>query len=198
MPVALAQMDAHPSTTIFKFVPPEKTLDLAESKFYVEGKVKNPRVFDYRPGMTALSACITAGGFDEFSAPDQARVIRKQRGRQQIISIDLDRVKKGEIPDIDLKPGDLLHVPEQEAKIYVEGEVRQPGVFDYRPGMTALGACIMAGGFDKFAAPRRTRIIRKVNGRQEIIEIDLDKVKKGDIFHRGKAEGDHTEDRVRK
>jgi len=163
------------------YIPPEKTLDLAESKFYVEGEVKNPGVFDYRIGTTALSACITAGGFDELAAPDQARIIRKQKGHQKVIKIDLDKVKKGQLPDIELKPGDLLHVPEQEAKIYVEGEVKQPGVFDYRPGMTALSVCIMAGGFDKFAAPKRTRIIRQANGRQEIIEIDLDKVKKGQI-----------------
>jgi polysaccharide export outer membrane protein len=41
--------------------------------------------------------------------------------------------------------------------ISVEGEVKKPGVYDYQRGITALNACIMAGGFDKFAAPNRYR-----------------------------------------
>ncbi len=94
------------------YIPLEQSRDLAESKIYVEGEVKKPGVFDYRPGITALSACIMAGGFDQFAAPTRAKIIRKEGGKQLIIDIDLNKVKRGEIPDVEMKPGDLLHVPE--------------------------------------------------------------------------------------
>ncbi len=94
------------------YIPPEQSRDIAETKIYVEGEVKKPGVLDYRPGITALSACIMAGGFDQFAAPNRARIIRKEGEKQVIIDIDLNKVKKGEIPDVELKPGDLLHIPE--------------------------------------------------------------------------------------
>ncbi|MCI5179114.1 MAG: hypothetical protein D3911_07310, partial [Candidatus Electrothrix sp. AW3_4] len=40
-------------------------------------------------------------------------------------------------------------------------EVENPGMFPYRPGLTALNACVMAGGFTESAAPERATIIRK-------------------------------------
>ncbi|MBW1737775.1 MAG: polysaccharide biosynthesis/export family protein [Deltaproteobacteria bacterium] len=94
------------------YIPLKKALDLAVSKIYVEGEVKKPGLYDYQPGMTAMNACIMAGGFDRFAAPNRTRIIRKKGKGVEIIKINLNRVKEGKIPDIELKPGDRLHVPE--------------------------------------------------------------------------------------
>ena len=94
------------------YIPLEKALDLAESKIYVEGEVKKPGIYDYQPGLTALNACIMAGGFGKFAAPNRTRIIRKQGDKQETIKINLNEVKEGKIPDIELKPGDRIHVPE--------------------------------------------------------------------------------------
>jgi len=94
------------------YIPPEKTLNLAESKIYVGGQVKKPGIFAYQPGLTALNACIMAGGFTKFAAPNRTRVIRNQGDRQVIFKIDLNDVKKGKIDDVKLLPGDRIHVPE--------------------------------------------------------------------------------------
>lgn len=94
------------------YIPLKASLDVAESKIYVEGEVKRPGIYDYQPGMTALNACIMAGGFDTFAAPNRTRIIRKKGDSIEIIKIDLNNVKNGEIPDIILEPGDRLHVPE--------------------------------------------------------------------------------------
>lgn len=94
------------------YIPLEKALNLAESKIYVEGEVKKPGVYDYQPGLTALNACILAGGFDQYAAPKRARIIRKTVDGQESIDINLDSVKQGLIPDIELQPGDRIHIPE--------------------------------------------------------------------------------------
>jgi len=93
------------------YIPFEKE-EKFEFKIYVEGEVKSPGVYDYEPGMTALNACVMAGGFSRFAAPNRTRIIRKLKGRQVIIKIDLDAVKMGRLPDVELKPGDMINVPE--------------------------------------------------------------------------------------
>jgi polysaccharide biosynthesis/export protein len=94
------------------YIPQGTRLDLAGTKIYVEGKVKNPGVFDFQPGITALAACIMAGGFDKFAAPNRARVIRNVDGERKIISINLRRVQTGQEADLPLQPGDHIHIPE--------------------------------------------------------------------------------------
>lgn len=94
------------------YIPLGKKLDQTRTKVYVEGRIKNPGVFDYYPGMTAFSACIMAGGFSKFAAPGRTKIIRKTQEGQEIINIDLDDVQTGKKPDLPLKPGDRIHVPE--------------------------------------------------------------------------------------
>jgi polysaccharide export outer membrane protein len=94
------------------YIPLEKALNQAESNIYVEGEVKKPGVYSYQPGLTALNACIMAGGFDNFAAPNRTRIIRNTEEGQEIIRIDLNDVKQGKIPDVELEPGDRIHVPE--------------------------------------------------------------------------------------
>jgi polysaccharide biosynthesis/export protein len=94
------------------YIPPGTKLDQATTKIYVQGEVKKPGVFDYQPGMTALAACIMAGGFDQFAAPNRARVIRHTDKERNVITIDLKKVQTGEAPDLPLQPGDRIHIPE--------------------------------------------------------------------------------------
>jgi len=94
------------------YIPLQASLDLAESKIYVEGEVKSPGVYDYQEGLTALNACIMAGGFSKFAAPNRTRIIRQNGEDQIIIKINLNDVKKGKIPDTEIKSGDRIHIPE--------------------------------------------------------------------------------------
>ena len=100
----------HPGDVVY--IPLQKVLDLRRSKIYVQGEVKKPGLYEFQPGLTALNACLMAGGFAKFAAPNRTRIIRKKNGEQVIIKINLDAVKKGEIADIQLQPGDLIHIPE--------------------------------------------------------------------------------------
>jgi polysaccharide export outer membrane protein len=94
------------------YIPLMKSLDVGLSQIYVEGEVEKPGAYDFRPGMTAMNACIMAGGFGTFAAPNRTRIIRKQGDKTEIIKINLDDVRDGDIPDIELQPGDRIHVPE--------------------------------------------------------------------------------------
>lgn len=94
------------------YIPLQKERHVAESNIYVEGRVKNPGMYIYQPGLTALNACLMAGGFTKYAAPNRTRIIRKENDKKLVIKIDLNDVKMGEISDIELQPGDLIHVPD--------------------------------------------------------------------------------------
>jgi polysaccharide export outer membrane protein len=94
------------------YITPASFSDLTKHKIYVLGKVEKPGLYDFQDGITALDACILAGGFAKYAAPNRATVTRRENGEQEIIKINLNDVRKGKKEDMVLKPGDRLFVPE--------------------------------------------------------------------------------------
>ncbi len=96
------------------YIPLQDTINVAANNVYLEGEVEKWGVYKYTPGLTALNLCIMAGGFTDFAAPNRTKIFRKKKetGAIIIIKINLDDVRKGKTPDIELKPGDRISVPE--------------------------------------------------------------------------------------
>jgi polysaccharide biosynthesis/export protein len=94
------------------YIPLASGLEQTETKIYVSGQVVRPDLYDFQPGLTALSACIRAGGFARYAAPNRTTIVREENGEQKVIKIDLQKVVQGKEPDFALKPGDRIHVPE--------------------------------------------------------------------------------------
>ncbi|MGD8663017.1 MAG: polysaccharide biosynthesis/export family protein [Desulfobacterales bacterium] len=95
------------------YIPLGKVLDVTESKIYVAGRVRRPGSFDFQPGMTALSACIMAGGFTVWAKPQNTKLIRQQGDKRIVIKINLRDVREGNIADIKLQPGDKIYVTDR-------------------------------------------------------------------------------------
>ena len=93
-------------------IPFKTEMDLTRTNIFIDGEVKNPGMYPYRPGLTILNACVMAGGFNEFSAPNRAKIIRKKGEEKEVIKINLEDVKNGELDDIVLQPGDFINIPE--------------------------------------------------------------------------------------
>jgi len=94
------------------YIPMGTKLNQSATKIYIDGKIKKPGVYDYQPGLTALSACIMAGGFAKFAAPNRARIIRRTEDGPRTIKLNLKDVISGNMADLPLKPGDRIHIPE--------------------------------------------------------------------------------------
>ncbi len=93
-------------------------------------------------------------------------------------------IVKGDVSqDIDLRPNDVIFIPDNfEKRIMIAGGVKTPSVIPYREGMTVLDAIISAGGFTEFANPNDVIIIRKEGKEIKNIEARIkDVLKKGDI-----------------
>lgn len=61
-------------------------------------------------------------------------------------------------------------------KVYVLGQVEKPGEYDLKGTLTVVEAITMAGGFTKYAAPNRTKVLRKKNGKKMEIPVPVSKV----------------------
>ena len=66
------------------------------------------------------------------------------------------------------------------SNIFVFGQVKDPGPFLFKGGMTVLQAVTTAGGFTKIANPRKVRVVRTHNGDREVIQINVNEIAKGE------------------
>ena len=57
-------------------------------------------------------------------------------------------------------------------KFYMIGYVARPGTYPLRGDTSVLQALSLAGGLTQFASPRSIKLIRAVNGRQEVRKIN--------------------------
>ena len=186
------------------FVNPEVNIVISEYHslhYYISGAVGTPGLYEMKSRATLLELIAKAGGASADHGniayilhPSSDHTSSKKQNQDPYsdkdpLKVDLNKLlDKGDMnQNVELQSGDVVYVPLQSSqnlsasKIYVEGEVKSPGVYTYQEGLTALNACIMAGGFSKFAAPNRTRIIRQNGDKLIIIKINLNAVKDGKI-----------------
>ncbi len=86
----------------------------SDKEVFVLGEVKRPKAIPILGKyITALEAVTKAGGFTEFAAPNRTTIIRVEDGVEKIITVNLNKVKKGEKSlDVILEQGDIVFVPE--------------------------------------------------------------------------------------
>jgi len=137
------------------------------SKTSVAGKATIVQRFELAQGDRVGDIVIRAGGAAAYADLRLAAIERGgQTGPRQRIPVDLQRllVDKDETQNVLLQNGDVLQLPIAEDKIYVVGEVKLPGGFDYRPDLTPREYVTLAGGPTNRAKLRATSVIFR-NGR---------------------------------
>jgi len=172
------------------FVDPKVNIQIAQYhslQYYITGAVKLPGLYNMTTEATLLVLIAKSGGLLPERG-NQAYILRSSAdavmsgvkvenlvSRSEPVKVDLRQlIEKGDMRvNLILQPGDVVYIPLKgslnlaESKIYLQGEVKQPGAYDFLPGITALNACIMAGGFNTFAAPNRTKIIRNTTDQRK-------------------------------
>lgn len=82
-------------------------------RYYVLGEVMHPGVFALLPGLTALQAISTAGGFTQFANEKKVYILRESNGQAQKLPFNYKEVVQGKDlqQNIELKPGDTIVIP---------------------------------------------------------------------------------------
>ena len=161
------------------FVPPLSVLqDVVEvrgaflgvadtSKTQTAGKATVVQRFELAQGERVRDVVVKAGGAAAYADLRMAFIDRSgQSGPRQRVPIDLHRllVEKDEMQNVAMQNGDIFTLPVIEDKVYVVGEVKQPGAQDYRPDLTPREYLALAGGPSNRAKLTNTTVTFR-NGR---------------------------------
>ena len=94
--------------------------------------------------------------------------------RAEVLHVDVRAIQAGQIEkNLGLRAGDTVFVP-QAARIFVTGEVRNPGAFPFSAGITVRQAVSLAGGFTEDASKGSARVVRQVARKPRTVKIKLD------------------------
>jgi polysaccharide export outer membrane protein len=170
--MTIEQLEQHLKKKLGKdyIVDPQVSVTMLESRnrhVFVLGAVGSPGVYPLKYNATVLELITQAGGVRDDAAWYAWYVPAGEKTTERGTKIDLEKLLSGAIrPSIQLQNGDTIHVP-QGAFVYVTGEVAKPGRYPLTRYTTVDRAIILAGGFTQFAAKKRIRVRRMVNGEQK-------------------------------
>lgn len=168
----------------------EPILDRFENRVTIEGAVFRPGQFELEKGLTLARLIEKAEGVTEDAFMSRGYITRlKADNTSELISFDLDKIVAGTAPDITLQREDIVTIASifelrDEYKVSIDGEVREPGTFEYSEGMSLEDLIIKSGGFKEGASPKRIEISRRVNNSNvlsasastaRVFQVDVDK-----------------------
>jgi protein involved in polysaccharide export with SLBB domain len=83
------------------------------NRVFVFGEVNNPGVIPTRGELTVVEALALAGGFKQRAVLGDAKILRGDMTRPEVIACDIDRIlNKGDMSqNVKLRNGDMLYVP---------------------------------------------------------------------------------------
>jgi polysaccharide export outer membrane protein len=105
------------------------------------------------PGITVLTLLDNLGGPTPFALSKDSFVLRKDQ--EEKIPVDVETLWKTRDPayDLALKPGDHLVIPIMVLKVFVAGEVANPGDRNFQSGLTVSDYLLAAGGITERGDP---------------------------------------------
>lgn len=155
---------------------PQVTVFIEEfrsQKVVVNGHVLKPGVYELSGPTSLLELISMAGGLRE-NASDRLSINRigvPGVREQQVLRIDLKALLESGSSNLNIPVFDKDSVFIAKAGMfYVTGEVAKPDAYKFEDGTTVLKAISMAGGFSKIAAKGKVRIIRIIDGQEQVMD----------------------------
>ncbi len=111
----------------------------------LNGSLNHTGTIDYKPDLHLLEALAQMGGALPTADASKA-VLTHSDGTKQALDLSHPERKAGTDVDVALQPGDVLYVPQQEGKVSIVGEVKNPGNLYYKENLTVLDAINASGG----------------------------------------------------
>lgn len=168
----------------------EPILDRFENRVVIEGAVFRPGQFELEPGLTLAKLIKKADGVTEDAFLSRGYITRlKADNSTELLTFDLDKILAGKVEDIPLKREDIITISSifdlrEEYKVSVDGEVRDPGTYDFSENMTLEDIIIKSGGFKEGASAKRIEISRRIKNSNvlsvsaktaQVFQVDVDK-----------------------
>jgi protein involved in polysaccharide export with SLBB domain len=145
----------------------------------IYGEVKLPTRYEFVEGDSIKDLLGIAQGFTPLAMTDSVEFSRLEKNGERMSSTFIDglAILEGRAPDIALRPGDRIVVRARpdargDYRVFVNGELRFPGVYPITKSSTKLSQVIaMAGGFTGTASIANAKLIRS-SIRPEDVEME--------------------------
>ncbi len=154
--------------------------EITNNQVHIFGGGVTSGVFDLSRSTTLLQLLCQISDFTNADL-NRSYVLR---GEQKIkTGFDKLFLKGDSSQDVVLESGNVIFIPIAEEKnVYVLGAVNSPRFIVYREGLTVMEAILEAGGFNKFAKPNDTQILRGMEGKKKSIAVKMkDLINDGDL-----------------
>ena len=146
------------------------------------GALKNPGTFDYIAKKRLLDVLALAGGLEE-DAGEIVYITREnaKTGETDNYVVDLDDlVREGKMEyNITILGGDIVFIP-KAGNCFIDGAVRNPGIYPLKNNLTITEAIALAGGLANYAEEDEIKLIRYVEeGKRDIVRLSYSKLQEG-------------------
>ncbi|WP_353182870.1 SLBB domain-containing protein [Parapedobacter lycopersici] len=145
-----------------------RILDRYANRVTINGAVFRPGVYELSSGLTLSMLIKKAEGVKEDAFLNRGYILRLQDDLQtEQIAFNVAAILAGTEPDVELKREDVIRISsifdlKEEFSVRIDGEVRNPGIFDYAAGMTLQDLIMQAGGFRESASTKRIEVSRRM------------------------------------
>jgi len=146
----------------------EAILDRFENRVEISGAVFRPGQFELDDNLTLKELIAKADGLKEDAFLNRGYISRLNADNSlSLLSFDVAKILAGTEADIKLQREDKVTISSifdlrEEYKVTIQGEVREPGIFEYGDNMNLESLIQMAGGFKEGATPNRIEISRRI------------------------------------
>lgn len=147
--------------------------DIKSRPVYFIGGFGRPGPLQLTRDLNMLQALGIIGGVLPAADAEKGYLLRGDKR----VPLDFDKLlKKGDVSqNLKLEPGDTVVAPIADV-VYVQGEVKGPGVVKYTNDLTVVKAITLTGGLTPLAASGRVDLVRTEGEKKVRIRIDLDKM----------------------
>ena len=162
-----------------------KILNRFENRITINGAVFRPDVYSFFEGMRIADLVKKADGLKEDAYSKRARIVRlKSDLTAEIVNVNLEKALNGDAEsNISLRKEDVVTIYSildfvEEYKITIDGEIKNPGTYNFNEGLTLNDLLVQAGGLSG-SASKRVEIARMIMSDQ----IDDTNPAKAELFN---------------
>lgn len=160
----------------------------------IGGAVKRPGQYEVTVVNTLKALIEKAGGLQEDALTNRAVLVRMNEDRtRSTITLDLAGILNGTAPDVVLQNEDVIEIASlapwnDEHKMYIDGEVWNPGAYAFSQHTTIEDLITMAGGLRESASLLNVEVSRRIIDPKAASDIHA----KSEIFTFNLSEGLNT------
>jgi len=158
----------------------EKILPRYANRVMINGAVYRPGNYELTEGLSVLKLIQKANGIREDAFTNRAYIKRVLPGTAEraFVSFNVKEMLAGTAPDITLFREDSVVISAQDEvkdvlSFTIGGNVRNPGTYQFRKGISLEDAILMAGGFTNDAANHKVEISRLEKNKADTLANQL-------------------------